>query len=187
MENLNFIVIADDFKYINHAVKTAEWLLKCSSYTAIFNLQEESKLDFNIDLEDAKDKIYIDENKNLTIKYIEDKIYELKKEKDLNLVILDLEDKQLEIDYKQLSQVLNKLAHELDILVYIFPKLKEEINDNDFNLDNIKNKEITEYADEVWFCHVNKKHKSKIYVAKSNLTKTGFIKLKKGKRIITKK
>lgn len=187
MKNLNFVVIADDFRYINHAVRTAEGLLKCSSYTAIFNLQEEFKLDFNIDLEETKDKIYIDENKNLTIKYIEEKIYELKKEKDLNLAILDLEDEQLEIDYKQLSQVLNKLAHELDILVYIFPKLKEEIKDNDFNLDNIENKEITEHADEVWFCHINKKHKSKIYVAKSNLTKTGFMKFRNGERIITKK
>lgn len=186
MKNLNFIVIADDFKYINHAVKTAEWLLKCSSYTAIFNLQEESKIDFNIDIEETKDKIYIDENKNLTIKYIEDKIYEIKKEKNLNLVILDLEDQQLEIDYKQLSQVLNKVAHELDILIYVFPKLKQAIDD-DFNIDNIENKEITEHADEVWFCHVNKKYKSQIYVAKSNLTKTGFMKFKNGKRIKPKK
>lgn len=156
----DFIVVADvNSKYHNVAAYITEGLVKKDRFTAIFNLNKK----YRKRLEMLRDNLYIDEEEEVTIEHIEKKCRELKEKKDLKAIAIDLENKRLDINGKELSKRLYELFKELkNATISVYVRIAD-IYDIDSNkkleIDDIEDKEITEFATNILLAYHNEEEK----------------------------
>lgn len=169
-KNSNLVIVADEYsQYINLAIEFAERVLKIKMKVAIFNLTDNAQEELQVRTpKNKRNKLYIDRNSDLTIDYIEQKSRELKAEKKIDVIIIDLEEKEININYKELSKRLKDLSLELGLTIDIFTQIKENTRVTIIGIEDIENEEITDYADMVFVNKINDKNKKVAFVAKSN-------------------
>lgn len=125
-----------------------------------------------------KDKLYLDNNENITINYIEKECYKLKSDDIDFIVIIDYEKGNIGSD-KEVSNRLKELACALDIHIFVIANLIENRNSNPVpTIEDVEHKELIEYADTVLIEYKasGKAKKDKTILAKNNYGKTGILK-----------
>ena len=169
-KNSNLVIVADEYsKSINQAIKFAECVVKIKMKVAIFNLTDDTQEELQDRIpKNKRNKLYIDKNGDLTIDYIEQKSKELKDNKKIDVIIIDLEEKDININYKELSKRLRDLSLELGLTIEIFTQIKGTTGTTITGIEDVENEKITDYADMVYVSKFNDKNKKVVFVAKSN-------------------
>lgn len=169
-KNSNLVIVADEYsQYINLAIEFAERIVKIKMKVAIFNLTDDAQEELQDRIpKNKRNKLYIDKNGDLTIDYIEQKSKELKDNKKIDVIIIDLEEKDININYKELSKRLRDLSLELGLTIEIFTQIKGATGTTITGIEDVENEEITDYADMVYVSKFNDKNEKVAFVAKSN-------------------
>ena len=147
----------------------------------VFNLKSNEREELEKWIKDEeieKDKLYVDNNENITINYIEKQCYKLKSNDIDFIVIIDYEKGNLGSD-KEVSNRLKELACALGIHIFVIANLIENRKNNIVpTMEDVEHKELIECADTVFIEHKasGKAKKDKTILLKNNYGKTGILK-----------
>lgn len=166
---------------------------------AIFSLEMSKEYIYNNFIKsDLLDTILIDDTPSISITEIQEKCRRLKAEKNIGLVIIDYlqlistdDETNREQELSSISQVLKKLAEELNIPVLVTSQLSKEperrykegqdprptLKDFGYSSDIIKCADtiLLLYRDEYYYPNIDKKNSLEINIAKSKNGRLGTI------------
>ena len=167
----------------------------------ILEMSKEYVLNNIIDSNLLDTQIIIDDTPNISITEIQEKCRRLKAEKNIGLVIIDYlqlissdDETNREQELSSISQVLKKLAEELNIPVLVTSQLSKEpdirfkagqdprptLKDFDYSSDIIKCADtiLLLYRDEYYYPNIDKKNSLEINIAKSMYGKSKILEIK---------
>lgn len=127
-----------------------------------------------------KDKLYLNNNENITINEIEKECYKLKSDYVDFIVVIDYEKGNIGAD-EDVSKKLKELAVALDIHIFVISNLNENKKNNTApTIEDVEHKELINYADTVFIEYKasGKAKKDKTILAKNSYGKTGIIKIR---------
>lgn len=147
----------------------------------VFNLKSNEREELEKWIQDVdieKDKLYVDNNENININYIEKECYKLKSNDIDFIVIIDYEKGNIGSD-KEVSNRLKELACALGIHIFVIANLIENRKNKTIpTIEDVEHKELIEYADTVFIEHKSsgKAKKDKTILVKNNYGKIGILK-----------
>ena len=166
------VAILGEYPKNNMAQTISYKIAKNVCNVIVFNLRESLKgvLKQELKKEKLEDLAYIDEKENIDINYIEDKCYELKNTMDRFHIVIDYSDK-IKCTNDNLSQRLKRLSSDLNVNILVTPDLtNNRKNKKHLTLDNLKDKELIDFADCILLIT-----EDEAVIAKNAYGKTGII------------